>query len=196
MRGFNKYSSDRDQRYSFTRNPVHSLLTEHGHASVQACHAGYAKIVAAFVVAGNILHPPSNAWMDGVLQPRGHFPRGFFLSQSVMMTCGKKIRRSNCEKMRSLPRKTGSRRPFPQSVEWQLVESSTLLLAALRRFFFNLAATYAAMGSPASGLSKDIGEVRGIPTVVMRIEQVSDARLRLKRRGPDRSIHGKTSIDG
>jgi hypothetical protein len=98
--------------------------------------------------------------------------------------------------MRSLPRQTGTRRPFPQSMERQLVASPALLLAALRRFFLDRAATHTAMACGASSLSKGIGEDPGIQTGVMPVEHVSGARLRLMGRGPDRSIHGKTSIDG
>jgi hypothetical protein len=81
-------------------------------------------------------------------------------------------------------------------MERQLVASPALLLAALRRFFFNLAATHTAMACPAYSLSKGIGEEPGIQTGVMPVEHVSGARLRLMGRSPHRSIHGKISIDG
>jgi hypothetical protein len=81
-------------------------------------------------------------------------------------------------------------------MERQLVASPALLLAALRRFFFNLTATHTAMACAASSLSKGIGEDHGIQTGVMPVEHVSGAQLRNMWHGADRSIHGKTSTDG
>ncbi len=51
---------------------------------------GYAKIVVAFAVAGMNPYPPSNAWMDGVLQTPGGTSPGVFYLQFETVTCGKK----------------------------------------------------------------------------------------------------------
>src|SRR4051794_642736 len=98
--------------------------------------------------------------------------------------------------MRSLPRQTGTRRTFPQSMERQLVASPALLLAALRRFFFDRAATHTAMACGASSLSKGIGEDHGIQTGVMPVEHVSARGCGSWGRGPRSISPWETSIDG
>ena len=139
-----------------------------------------------------ILHPPSNAWMDGVLQPPGALPPGFFYSQFMRQ---EKFGEAIVKRCAHCQGKLGLGVRFRNLWNGSWWHHLRFCSRRCEDSFSISPRRTPPWHAQHTVFSKGIGEEPGIQTGVMPVEHVSGARLRLMGRSPHRSIHGKISID-